>query len=108
MTIFVIQTPEPLLSFIALFFNCVYFETLSSVDQVRASNQSDRNDSPGELFFVGVGDLRAVISRARREPIVTERNVIAVELDLTLVAPRRVLVADEAVLFFVPELGAAR
>ena len=46
----------------------------------------------------------------RKGPSCTCRSrqvVDAVELDLALVAPRRVLVTDEAVRFFVRELGAA-
>ena len=49
-----------------------------------------------------------MIGRAHRVPVVAEQVVDAVQLDLALVAPGRVPVADEAVSFFVRELGVAR
>ena len=75
---------------------------------MRLEKISHYNTFPPQLFRVGIGNLRAAVGRARRVPVEVERNVVAVELDLTGFAPGRVPVADEAVSFFVRELGVAR
>ena len=73
----------------------------------KVRKKSHHDIHPPQLLCVGIGDLRTAICRARHVPVVIERDVVAVELDLALLAPRGVLFADKAVSLFVRKLGAA-